>query len=333
MRSSSTSTVVLLLLAGVHAAVLTRPHSTAPRQRPALSAGQSTRVDRLRGGEAPADADEVVVIDADVAAPPRTKTKPAAQPAPALADEPPPATCMSAVWKVWAVLKSLLLPNHQYAKADEAEIKGETQANSCGYAADDESWRTQRKKIHQVELPPACRKRVLRDLRRMKAHDDEKLVREMGRTTPALAPTAVLANHSPSLHPGPDPTTQVLEDSECMTDWVIKLVGGNGTVFEGETYRLRVRFHVDYPTRPPTIVFMKPAPMYEHVYSNGMVCLDLLGAAWDSRLDVLAICLSIQSMISSAKVKSRPPDNEVTSVMAKGQDARDMAWHPHDDDC
>jgi len=118
-----------------------------------------------------------------------------------------------------------------------------------------------------------------------------------------------------------------------MTDWVIKLVGGNGTVFEGETYRLRVRFHVDYPTRPPTIVFMKPAPMYEHVYSNGMVCLDLLGAAWDSRLDVLAICLSIQSMISSAKVKSRPPDNEVTSVMAKGQDARDMAWHPHDDDC
>ena len=58
-----------------------------------------------------------------------------------------------------------------------------------------------------------------------------------------------------------------------------------------------------------------------------------LGAAWDSRLDVLAICLSIQSMISSAKVKSRPPDNEVTSVMSKGQDARDMAWHPHDDEC
>ena len=45
------------------------------------------------------------------------------------------------------------------------------------------------------------------------------------------------------------------------------------------------------------------------------------------------ICLSIQSMLSSAKKKGRPPDNEVTSVMAKGQDARDMAWHPHDDEC
>ena len=44
------------------------------------------------------------------------------------------------------------------------------------------------------------------------------------------------------------------------------------------------------------------------------VCLDLLGAAWDARLDVLAICLSIQSMISSAKVKSRPPDRSVESA-------------------
>ena len=187
--SSPVALVALLLLAGSHAAVLTRPQPTAPR-RPALSAEQSTRVrvDRLRGGEAPADGDEVLVIDGDAAAAPRTKAKTAAQPAPTLADEPPPATCLSFVWKMWAMLKSLLQPNHQYAKADEAEIRGETQENSRGYAADDESWRTQRKKIHQVELPPACRKRVLRDLRRMKAHDDEKLVREMGRTTPALPP-------------------------------------------------------------------------------------------------------------------------------------------------
>mmetsp|Transcript_14236 Transcript_14236/g.28857 ORF Transcript_14236/g.28857 Transcript_14236/m.28857 type:complete len:297 (-) Transcript_14236:77-967(-) len=292
------SAATMLLLAGVHSSVLTRQHhSTAPRRWPALLAEQSVRVHRLRGGEAPADSVAAAPgADATAAA----ASKAAAQPAPTLVDEPPPPTCWSAVLKVWGVLKSLLLPNHQYAKAEEEEIKQETPEKSCGYAADDEGWRTQRKKLNQVELPPACRKRVLRDLRRLKAHDDDKLV---------------------------------LEDAECLTDWVVKMVGAPGTVFAGEIYRLRVRFHVDYPTRPPTVVFMRPAPMYEHVYSNGMVCLDLLGAAWDPRLDVLAICLSIQSMISSAKVKSRPPDNEVTSVMAKGQDARDMAWHPHDDDC
>ena len=161
--------VALLLLVGVHASVLTRPHSTAPRRRPALPAEQSARVHRLRGGEA--DGEEAVA----------PATKKAAQPAPTLADEPPPPTCWSAVLKVWALLKSLLLPNHQYAKAEEAEIKQETAAKSCGYAADDEGWRTQRKKLNQVELPPACRKRVLRDLRRLKAHDDERLVLTIAR--------------------------------------------------------------------------------------------------------------------------------------------------------
>ena len=171
--------VALLLLVGVHASVLTRPHSTAPRRRPALPAEQSARVHRLRGGEAPADGEEAVAPATDALAAPATKK--AAQPAPTLADEPPPPTCWSAVLKVWALLKSLLLPNHQYAKAEEAEIKQETAAKSCGYAADDEGWRTQRKKLNQVELPPACRKRVLRDLRRLKAHDDERLVLTIAR--------------------------------------------------------------------------------------------------------------------------------------------------------
>ena len=38
------------------------------------------------------------------------------------------------------------------------------------------------------------------------------------------------------------------------------------------------------------MVFMRPAPMYEHVYSNGMVCLDLLGATLDPTLPMSMIC-------------------------------------------
>jgi ubiquitin-conjugating enzyme E2 W len=264
--------VASLLLVGLHASVLRRPQPTTPG-RLALEPLMHLR----GGGDATADLK--------------------------LADDPPtaePVSCWSAVQKLLGFLRKMLVPNHEHAKAEQRGIAEETPEQSTGYAPDDDSWRTQRKKLNQVELPPAARKRVLRDLRRMKAHDDELLS---------------------------------LEDSECLTDWVIKLVGAPGTVFDGEIYRLRIRMHADYPTRPPTVVFMRPAPMYEHVYSNGMVCLDLLGSAWDPKLDVLGICLSIQSMLSSAKKKGRPPDNEVTSVMAKGQDARDMAWHPHDDEC
>ena len=94
------------------------------------------------------------------------------------------------------------------------------------------------KKLHQVELSPAARKRVLRDLRRMKAEDSSELGIEV-------------------------------EDCECLTDWVVKVVGAPDTVFAGEIYRLRVRFHADYPTAPPECVFMRPAPVHEHIYSDG----------------------------------------------------------------
>lgn len=275
------SSACLLLVAALHGSVLMRP-PLASRLEPVML--------RLRGGSE----------GVEEAASAKTTAPKTDQPAPTLVDEPPPPSCWSAVRKLLDICLSLLTPKHGHAKAEVAAMKEERPEESIGYAPDDESWRTQRKKLNHVELPPAARKRVLRDLRRLKAHDDERLV---------------------------------LEESECLTDWVVKLVGAPGTVFDGEIYRLRIRLHPDYPTRPPTVVFMRPAPMYEHVYSNGMVCLDLLGAAWDPRLDVLAICLSIQSMLASAKNKSRPPDNEVTSVMARGQDARDMAWHPHDDDC
>jgi len=283
----------LTLLVGLHASMLQRPRFAFPRQ-----VGSGSALWHLRGGKTPAEEE-----GSEMAAKRKGPEQSAAEvvdPTPQLAndDEGHAPSCWSALQKLWSVVKSLLMPNHQYAKSEAAFMK-ETPEESCGYAPDDESWRTQRKKLNQVELPPAARKRVLRDLRRMK-------------------------NATSGLE---------LEDSECLTDWVVKLVGTPGTVFAGEVYRLRIRFHADYPTRPPTVVFMRPAPMYEHVYSNGMVCLDLLGNAWDSQLDVLGICLSIQSMLSSAKKKSRPPDNEVTSVMAKGQDARDMAWHPHDDEC
>ena len=52
-----------------------------------------------------------------------------------------------------------------------------------GFAADDESWRTQRKKLNDVELQPNVRKRVMKDLRQLKAAEAEA---EAGTRTSAL---------------------------------------------------------------------------------------------------------------------------------------------------
>ena len=50
-------------------------------------------------------------------------------------------------------------------------------------------------------------------------------------------------------------------------------------------------------------------------------------------MDVKSVCLSLLSMLSSAKKKKRPPDNDSTVVMSQGQKTRSMQWEFHDDKC
>ena len=151
-----------------------------------------------------------------------------------------------------------------------------------------------------MELHAAARKRVLRDLRILKKEQELGLE---------------------------------VEDAECLTDWIVKLVGAKGTVYEGEIYRLRVRFHADYPSMPPEVTFLRPAPVHEHIYSDGKICLNILYSDWNPKMDVKSVCLSLLSMLSSAKKKSRPPDNDSTVVMSQGQKTRNMQWEFHDDNC
>ena len=122
-----------------------------------------------------------------------------------------------------------------------------------------------------------------------------------------------------------------VEDCECLTDWVIKLTGAKNTIYEGEIYRLRVRFHADYPSAPPEVTFMRPAPVHEHIYSDGKICLNILYNDWNPQQDTKSVCLSLLSMLSSAKSKKRPPDNDSTVVMSQGQKTRNMQWEFHDD--
>lgn len=101
-----------------------------------------------------------------------------------------------------------------------------------------------------------------------------------------------------------------LEVEETALDtWLVKFNGAAGTLYEGESFTLRIKFTSEYPIDSPAVTFLQPAPAHPHVYSNGHICLNILGEDWSPALTAKSVCLSILSMLSSAEIKERPPDD------------------------
>jgi hypothetical protein len=66
---------------------------------------------------------------------------------------------------------------------------------------------------------------------------------------------------------------------------------------------------------PPEVTFEKstdrPIPIHPHIYSNGIICLDLLGQqGWSPVQSAQSVCMSIQSMLTSNTKNERPPGDE-----------------------
>lgn len=91
--------------------------------------------------------------------------------------------------------------------------------------------------------------------------------------------------------------------------WHVSFTGARGTLYEGEDFLLRIEFTSEYPMDSPIVVFLGNSPEHEHVYSNGHICLNILGDDWSPALTAKSVCLSIVSMLSSATKKDRPKDD------------------------
>mmetsp|Transcript_34595 Transcript_34595/g.81555 ORF Transcript_34595/g.81555 Transcript_34595/m.81555 type:complete len:341 (-) Transcript_34595:1497-2519(-) len=114
--------------------------------------------------------------------------------------------------------------------------------------------------------------------------------------------------------------------------WIVTMVGAKDTIYEGEVFKLRVEFPKDYPTVPPSVYFLKKfMPVHEHVYTNGDICLSLLGKGWRPTMSAQSIAVSILSILSSAQSKSLPMDNAQHATNKPGQYQKD--WVYHDDRC
>lgn len=120
-----------------------------------------------------------------------------------------------------------------------------------------------------------------------------------------------------------------------LTEWVIRMDGPPGSVFAGESFRLRARFSPDYPLEPPEIVFVSPVPAHEHIYSNGHCCLDTLYTGRDGgyspALTISKLTLALQSMLASATEKRRPEGDAEYCKRTAGRSPKQTVF-VYDDD-
>lgn len=119
--------------------------------------------------------------------------------------------------------------------------------------------------------------------------------------------------------------------TDRLDEWMVTVMGAEGSVYENERYILRFVFPTDYPMEAPEVVFLEPTPRHPHVYSNGHICLNVLYDGWSPALTVTSVCLSIVSMLSSATRKCVPPDNETYVRNCQGRSPKQTRWMFHDD--
>ncbi|KAK0245448.1 ubiquitin-conjugating enzyme/RWD-like protein [Armillaria nabsnona] len=124
-----------------------------------------------------------------------------------------------------------------------------------------------------------------------------------------------------------------LLQAEDFAAWQFTIEVMGESLYQGEVFTLLFRFDKHYPISSPAVQFVvadgKTSPVHPHVYSNGHVCSSLLlilslvlieysaqicasilGNEWSPVLSVIAVCVTLQSMLASCKKKERPPDND-----------------------
>jgi ubiquitin-conjugating enzyme E2 W len=155
--------------------------------------------------------------------------------------------------------------------------------------------------------------------------------------------------------------------ADNFSQWLMDMRVESNPLYADETYRLKFVFSPQYPIevrtifhtlsvqprrskvannsvrthankslpQPPEVTFVRDEqhsiPWHPHIYSNGIICLDLLDrSGWSPVHNVESVCVSLQSMLHQNQKKERPEGDE-NFVRYNTQRPRDINFVFHDD--
>ncbi|CAL5404458.1 unnamed protein product [Camellia sinensis] len=115
-------------------------------------------------------------------------------------------------------------------------------------------------------------------------------------------------------------------EGESIFAWIGTIEGGKGTIYEGLSYKLSLRFPLDYPFKPPQVKF-ETMCFHPNVDQFGNICLDILQDKWSSAYDCRTILLSIQSLLGEPNTES--PLNSYAATLWKNKEEHDYRKMVH----
>ncbi|XP_030473048.2 uncharacterized protein LOC115690726 [Syzygium oleosum] len=121
---------------------------------------------------------------------------------------------------------------------------------------------------------------------------------------------------------GGDLGVSAFPEGESIFAWIGTIEGAKGTVYEGLSYKLSLRFPLEYPFKPPQVKF-ETLCFHPNVDQFGNICLDILQDKWSSAYDCRTILLSIQSLLGEPNLDS-PLNSCAAALWNNKEDYRKM---------
>lgn len=79
--------------------------------------------------------------------------------------------------------------------------------------------------------------------------------------------------------------------------WKATIFGPDDSPYQGGVFELDIRFPIEYPFKPPKIVFQTKI-YHPNINNVGIICLDILKDKWSPALTITKVLLSICSLLT-----------------------------------